>query len=211
MTEHIGSLKPDPKNARRHTPRNVGMIVSALHEVGAARSIVIDEDDVILAGNATVEAAAQAGIERLKVVEADGNTIVAVRRRGLTPEQKARLALFDNRSAELAEWDADVLAALNEELDLSGLWDDGELTRALASIDDDFDPRAEWQGMPEFEQEDLTPVKQLTVNFASADDIDAFAQLVGQKVGMTTKSIWFPPQPIERYMDKGYVGADDAT
>jgi DNA modification methylase len=44
MSDHIGSLKPDPKNARRHTPRNVGMIVSALHDVGAARSIVIKDN-----------------------------------------------------------------------------------------------------------------------------------------------------------------------
>ena len=53
--------------------------------VGAARSIVIDEDGVVLSGNATIEAAAQAGIDRVKVVEADGNEIVAVQRKGLTP------------------------------------------------------------------------------------------------------------------------------
>lgn len=54
---HIGQLTQDPKNARSHTARGVGMIEEALNEVGAARSIVIDEAGVILAGNATVEAA----------------------------------------------------------------------------------------------------------------------------------------------------------
>jgi len=39
----LGDLKPDPQNARKHTRRNVGMITDALQEVGAARSIVIDE------------------------------------------------------------------------------------------------------------------------------------------------------------------------
>ena len=38
---HIKDLKPDPQNARAHTPRNVGMIEKALGEVGAARSIVM--------------------------------------------------------------------------------------------------------------------------------------------------------------------------
>ena len=123
----LGDLIPDPRNARSHTPRNVGMIESALSEVGAARSIVIDEDGVVLAGNATIEAAAQAGIERVQVVEADGNTIIAVRRRGLTPEQKVKLALFDNRAAELADWDAGVLAALQTETDLLGLFYEDEL------------------------------------------------------------------------------------
>src|SRR5438105_4426082 len=99
---HIGDLQPDPKNARRHNPRNIGMIASALQEVGAARSIVIDEDNNILAGNGTIEAAAQVGIERVRVVEADGNEIIAVRRSGLSKRDKKRLALFDNRSAELA-------------------------------------------------------------------------------------------------------------
>ncbi len=107
---HIGQLTQDPKNTRKHTPRNVGTIVNALHEVGAARSIVIDESGVILAGNTTVEAAAQAGIERVRVVEADGNEIVAVMRRGLSKKSKTRLALFDNRAAELAEWNTSVLS-----------------------------------------------------------------------------------------------------
>ncbi len=112
---HIGDLIPDARNARRHTPRNIGLIERSLNEVGAARSIVIDEDNTILAGNGTVEAAANAGIERVRVVEADGDELIAVRRRNLTPEQKTRLALFDNRSAELAEWDPMAIAAIQHE------------------------------------------------------------------------------------------------
>src|SRR5213593_4629990 len=98
---HIRDLKPDPENARQHGPRNVGMMVDALHEVGAGRSIVIDENGVILAGNG--------------IVEADGNTLVAVRRTNLTPEQKRRLALYDNRAGELAQWDTEVLKTLQED------------------------------------------------------------------------------------------------
>ena len=125
--DHIKDLKPDPANARKHNPRNIGQIVSALHEVGAARSIVIDEDNYILAGNGVTEAAAIAGIENVKVVEVDGNTIVAVRRTGLTPEQKKRLALFDNRTAELAEWDIDQLKIEFDAGMLDGLFGDVEL------------------------------------------------------------------------------------
>lgn len=131
--EHISDLTPDPMNARKHGPRNVGTIVSALQEVGAARSIVIDEDGVILAGNATVEAAGEAGITKLRVVDVDGETIVAVRRRGLTSEQKVRLALFDNRAAELAEgWNPEVLEALaSQGVSLDGLWSQKELALLL--------------------------------------------------------------------------------
>ena len=133
---HLRDLTPDPRNARKHTPRNVGTIVDALNEIGAARSIVIDENNVVLAGNATIEAAAQAGIEKVLVVEADGNTIIAVRRTGLTADQKTRLALFDNRAAELAEgWDADVLAELlTEGFNFDGLFYPNELEELLADV-----------------------------------------------------------------------------
>lgn len=141
MIETLADLTPDPRNARRHNPRNVGMLEKALGEVGAARSIVIDEHGVVLAGNATIEAAARAGIERVQVVDADGETIIAVRRTGLTAKQKTRLALYDNRTAELADWDADVITdmlATEREL-LDGLFANDELTR-LQNITPDFQP-----------------------------------------------------------------------
>lgn len=111
------------------------MIERALGEVGAARSIVIDENGTVLAGNATVEAAAAAGIERVQVVDADGETIIAVRRKGLTDEQKRKLALYDNRANELSEWEPMELAAdLEAGLDLSGMFSAGELGALLKDV-----------------------------------------------------------------------------
>src|SRR5688572_26317796 len=106
---HIKDLVPDPENRRAHNPRNLGMVSDALREVGAARSIVIDEDNVILAGNGVTEAAAEAGITRVRVIEASGDELIAVRRSGLTPDQKRALAIYDNRTGELATWDFDQL------------------------------------------------------------------------------------------------------
>jgi hypothetical protein len=47
----IGELTPDPSNARRHGARNVETIAAALTEIGAARSIVIDEQSEARAGS----------------------------------------------------------------------------------------------------------------------------------------------------------------
>lgn len=145
MTDTIAQLKADPKNRRKHNERNIGMIVNSLQQVGAARSIVIDEDDNILAGNGTVEAAQLAGIERLKIVEADGEEIVAVRRRGLTDEQKRRLAILDNRSAELADWNIDqLLADVDAGLDFDGIFGKAELEELLKDVragDADAEPQ----------------------------------------------------------------------
>ena len=133
--DHISDLKQDRENRRQHNPRNVGMIVDALHEVGPARSIVIDEGGNILAGNATVEAAAEAGIEKVLVVDADGETLVAVRRSGLTPEMKRRLALYDNRTAELANWDIDqLLADVNAGMSFDGVFRQDEIDELLAEV-----------------------------------------------------------------------------
>ncbi len=133
--EHLGDLSPDPRNARKHDERNIGLIETALREVGAARSVVVDEHGTVLAGNATVAAAAKAGLTRVRVVEADGTELVAVRRTNLTEAQKRRLALLDNRAAELAGWDAEVLAGLAEDTDLSGLWELDELADLLAQAE----------------------------------------------------------------------------
>lgn len=136
----IADLTPDPVNARKHTERGVAMIKDALQDVGAARSIVIDEDNRVLAGNATLEAAALAGIHNVLVVDADGETIIAVRRTGLAEDQKRRLALFDNRAGELSEFDPAVIAQFADDgLKLDDLFIDQELadiTGAAASIPD---------------------------------------------------------------------------
>ena len=129
---HIKDLVPDPKNRRKHTPRNVGMIVDALHKVGAARSIVIDENNEVLAGNATIEAAGEAGITKLTVIDADGDEIIAVRRTGLTSDQKRDLAIYDNRTGELAEWDVDQLMQdVEAGIDLSAIFMEDELSELL--------------------------------------------------------------------------------
>lgn len=136
----LADLTSDPHNARKHTPRNVGMIEDALREVGAARSIVIDEDGVVLAGNATIEAAAAAfgGDVPVRVIPTDGREIVAVQRVGLSKRAKTRLALFDNRAAELAEWDGDVVAELEAE-DLAGMFSDAELEALLGDPTEPID------------------------------------------------------------------------
>lgn len=128
---HISEYRPQPEgeNARAHTPRNIGMIVDAIQEVGAARSGVADEDSHILAGSGTYEAMVEAGIEDVIEVEADGNQWVIVRRPGLDEDQKQRLALYDNRTAELAQWGVPVLADMIEDdaESLEGLFRDDEL------------------------------------------------------------------------------------
>jgi hypothetical protein len=58
--------------------------------------------------------------------------------------------------------------------------------------------------MPEFEQDDLTGVQAIHVHFKTRADVEAFAELIGQKLTDKTRAIWYPEAEIERYADKRY-------
>lgn len=149
----IKDLKSDHKNARRRTDRSASLIAESLKRYGAARSIVIDEDGRILAGNGTVEGAKKAGIDKLRIIEAEGDELIAVRRAGLTEDQKVGLALADNRSSDLSEWDHDMLRQLSEDHDLTPWFKDDEL---LAEVLDTVEGNTDPDDVPEAPEEPIT-------------------------------------------------------
>ena len=65
--------------------------------------------------------------------------------------------------------------------------------------------KEEWQGMPEYEQKNLLPEFSVRINFASADDLRKFADLIGQPITTKTSSVWYPAQAKELLADKRYV------
>lgn len=140
---NISDLSADPKNARRHPEKNLDMITNSLKAFGAGRSIVIDEKNQVIAGNGTVQAAARAGITKVRVIESDGAEIVAVKLSHLSADEKVRMALFDNRTAETAEWDPEVLKQLAEGgTSMDGLFSQDELD-ALEAADEGEGGRVE--------------------------------------------------------------------
>src|ERR1017187_6346210 len=114
-TVALKSLKPDPVNANRGTERGSGLLEKSLRKYGAARSIVLDKNGVIMAGNKTWEQAGELGFEDVIIVPTDGTKLVAVQRTDLDIKTKRGkgLALSDNRIGEVSlEWDPDVLKEL---------------------------------------------------------------------------------------------------
>lgn len=67
-----------------------------------------------------------------------------------------------------------------------------------------------WQGMPEFDQHDLSAFCSLTVNFACEADLQDFAALIEQKLTNKTRSVWHPTAEIGRYANKRYISHADA-
>ena len=120
-TLNISQLIPDSRNANKHTERGTGMVEKSLRKYGAGRSILIDKNNKIIAGNLTAEQAASIGMGNIRVIETDGKELIAVKRTDLdldTDVAAKELGIADNRSAEVGlQWDVPVL----EELKIEGV------------------------------------------------------------------------------------------
>ena len=153
----ITSLVGDHKNARRRTDRSSQLIKESLQKYGAARSIVIDEGNRILAGNGTIEGAKAAGIKNVRVIETDGSEVIAVRRTGLSEDEKVGLALADNRTGDLSEWDAEMLHQLSEEHDLSPWFEQEDLDELFnVTSEDPVEGNTDPDEVPEAPEDPIT-------------------------------------------------------
>jgi len=106
----IDELKFDDKNFNKHTEYGMSLLEKSLRENGAGRSILIDKDNNIIAGNGIIEAAGSVGLEKVKIVETDGTEIIAVKRTDVRLDSKKgrKMALADNSTAKAdLEWDFD--------------------------------------------------------------------------------------------------------
>ena len=72
-------IKYDSKNFRTHDSFNKDIIKKSLSEYGAGRSILLDKDGVIIAGNGTYEQAKELGMP-VRVIESDGSELIALQR-----------------------------------------------------------------------------------------------------------------------------------
>ena len=131
---NIDDLTPDKKNVNLGTQRGRGLLEKSLRQYGAGRSVLADRDGNLIAGNKTVEVAAEIDLP-VKVVQTDGHELVVVQRTDLDLDSKEgrELALADNRVAEIdLKWDPDTLQLLADEgMALDEFWSDIELDRLL--------------------------------------------------------------------------------
>lgn len=139
-------IKFDSRNYRKHTDKNLNLIKKSLKECGAGRSILIDNQGEIIAGNATYQNAEKLGIP-VKVIETDGTELIAVKRTDLktTDEKRKKLALMDNTTSDKVEWDLDNLSADFDLKDLAefGLEDLPQIETEQGEIVEDEVPNAE--------------------------------------------------------------------
>lgn len=106
----IADLRPYDKNPRKNDAA-VDAVVESIKQCGYVAPIIVDEDNVILAGHTRYKALKKLGRSEVECIV----------REGLTEEQKKKYRLLDNKTNELADWDLSLLAEELEELDFGEL------------------------------------------------------------------------------------------
>jgi len=130
----IDRIKPYPGNPRRND-RAVEAVAKSIREFGFRQPIVVDSGGVIVVGHTRYKAALKLGLKTVPVhVAAD-----------LTPQQARAYRLADNRTAETAEWDVELLPIELGELRGDGVdlkllgFTDKELAEYLREFDTDLE------------------------------------------------------------------------
>ncbi len=194
----IERLLPYARNARLHSDAQVAQIAASIREYGWTVPVLVDEEGTLIAGHGRVLAARQLGIDTVPTMSATG----------WSEAKRRAYRIADNKLALNALWDDELLTA--EFTDLKGMDFDLSLTGfSNAEVDQflspELDPNDEWEGMPEFEQKDKTAFQTIAVHLKDQEAVDAFAELIGQRITRRTRFIWYPQTEIETYADKRYV------
>lgn len=135
----IADLKPYERNARIHSDEQVAQLCESIRVFGFLRPLLITADNEIVCGHGRVEGAKLAGLTRLPCILAEQ----------LTDEQRRAFILADNRLAEQASWDKDLVSAelirlRDEGFNISIIgFDESDIRLDLPQEpfeDDDFDP-----------------------------------------------------------------------
>ena len=163
-------IKFDERNYRKHNDKNKELINKSLAECGAGRSILIDAEDEIIAGNGVFEQAQELGIP-VKVVETDGSELIAVKRTDLATqdEKRKRLAVMDNSASDSSEFDMPLLL---EDFEAPDLQDMGVAF-------DGFECETD---MPDLASGDKSPFQQMTFTLA-----DGQAETVKEAIAQAKK------------------------
>src|SRR4051812_19479435 len=94
----ITDLRFDEQNINKGSEYGNFLLERSLREGGAGRSILIDKNNVIIAGNQTAAKAGKIGLEDVIIVPTDGKKIIAVQRTDIdiNSAEGARLKILDN-------------------------------------------------------------------------------------------------------------------
>lgn len=116
----ITDLHFDDKNHNKGNVKGNKLLEKSITKLGFGRSILLDKENNIIAGNKAAEKAGELGFNKVRIIETDGTEIIAVKRTDvkLNSKKGRELAIADNQTAKAGiEFDFDVLGELSNEFD----------------------------------------------------------------------------------------------
>jgi len=123
----IDTVHQDPENARLHSPKQLEYIAASLDRFGQQKPIIINKDNVIIAGNGT----------HLAARDILGWKMISVVVTNLTVEEARAFGIADNQLATQSEWDLDVLSKHIQDM---AEWNPMQDWKAIGFERDDIDP-----------------------------------------------------------------------
>jgi len=203
----ITDLIQDDKNANSHKERGGELLAKSMHELGAGRSVLVDAQNVLIAGNETTKTAIAEGITKTIVVETDGDTLVVVKRTDLDLNdpgesgRKARqMAIVDNAAAlEGIAWDIEAVQEIEEQWGFdANEWGADMPDLGNTSMLDEVnrgDENSEWVGMPEFNTGEKSI--KIVINFEYETDREEFANKHELEFNMKNSTTWSTTHPFK--------------
>ena len=181
------NLIPDKRNWRRHPPNQRKAVRKMLDRIGWIGAVIARER------------------EDGKLVLVDGHL-----RANLDPEAKVPVLVLDLSEKEageglatydplgaMATMDADAVSSLVSDLSAAMDPEEGdelrELMESMRLVIPDTQVEAEWEGMPEFSQQEEAPHRNITVHFRTQEDVEEFGRRLDVELPKKMRSMFFPP------------------
>ena len=190
----MDTISIDPANTRQHPEQNINALVASMKRFGQQQLIMVDQDNVCVAGSG-----------RLRAAQTLGWNHIAVVRTKLVGNERTAYAIADNRTAELAAWDEEALAkqleSLGDELLESAGYTHDEMLEILADLEDASEQLVV-NDDSDYEVREHAAIKQVILTFTTEQYVPFIEALVSlkDKKGLTD----FTSVVVELVKEAGY-------
>ena len=188
----INNLNPAEYNPRQISNKQYEDLKASMEKFGCVDPIIININperlNVVVGGHQRLRILRELGAEKVPTVSVN-----------LSEEDERELNVRLNKNS--GEWDINILA---NEFDIVDLKEWGFKDIDFGLNIDKINPQDEWEGMPEFNQDDKMPIRQIIISFDNKEDINKFSKLLNQNITDKTKSLWYPKKEKNVLKDKGY-------